>query len=133
MIRIGKFITQEEHDDGQQIWVSNYALLTPMAQRLMAWVLPNWLDLFLAKNRKYAEVDQSLGPAGVFPDINRKVGVLRRRIWDGRTSDVSAGSDESTVEIIDDLIGHLFLMRHLMVEQDALDGTAREHGPAAHQ
>ena len=87
---------------------------TSMAERLVGGVLQEWLDLFLQKNRKYRTVGDGLGAKGVFPDIWRKVGVLKARVWEGD----DAGSGEPTTEIIDDLIGHLFLMRDMLVHDD---------------
>jgi hypothetical protein len=49
-----------------------------------------------------------LGPKGIMPDINRKTGVLIGRLWYGNPeSEVG----EPTDEIIDDLIGHLLLLK----------------------
>jgi len=76
-------------------------------------LVPQWVDLFREKNRKYAKVDQSLGARGVFPDINRKVGVLRQRVWEGEET-----PGEPTKEVIFDLIGHLFLMAAIMEGDD---------------
>lgn len=88
-------------------------IVTPMADRLVDHVLQEWLTLFLTKNYKYRLVRHELGPKGVFPDIWRKVGVLKARVWEGDL----AGSEEPTVEIIDDIIGHLFLMRDMIIQE----------------
>lgn len=85
---------------------------TSMAERLVSGVLQEWLDLFLQKNRKYRAVGDGLGAKGVFPDVWRKVGVLKARLWEGD----DAGSGEPTTEVIDDLIGHLFLMRDMLAQ-----------------
>ena len=70
--------------------------------------LPDLLTLFLVKNEKYAEVERGydLGDKGIIPDINRKLGILVARIWHG-----AAEVGESTDEVIDDMIGHLLLMK----------------------
>lgn len=79
---------------------------TVEAQRILD-AIPTWLGRFLFKNRKYAKVQQiDLGAKGIMPDINRKTMVLMDRIWYG-----SGEVDESTVEVIDDLLGHLMLLR----------------------
>jgi len=77
----------------------------PQAAAILTELFPEWWELFLVNNRKYRDVPQ-LGPKGVFPDINRKVGALRARLWDG---DETPDGAESTERIISDLIGHLFL------------------------
>jgi hypothetical protein len=80
---------------------------TPEAEYIVEHLVREWLDSFLAKNRKYKDVDQSLGARGVFPDVNRKVGILKSRVWNDERH---APAEESTDEVIMDLIGHLFLM-----------------------
>jgi len=77
----------------------------PQAAVILTELFPEWWELFKVNNSKYADVPQ-LGPKGVFPDINRKVGALRSRLWDG---DETPDGAESTERIISDLIGHLFL------------------------
>lgn len=76
-----------------------------------SWIiceLPKIIRIFLEKNRKYAEVERgyNLGDKGIIPDINRKVGILVARLWHGADE-----VGESTDEVIDDLIGHLLLMK----------------------
>lgn len=77
---------------------------TEQAKRIIEQHLPKWKHLFLEKNQKYRRV-RSLGARGVFPDVNRKVGILEDRIWNDNMT-----TGESTEEVIFDLIGHLFLM-----------------------
>lgn len=78
---------------------------TAEAQAIVSHYVPEWLKKFLQKNRKYKAVGNSLGAKGIFPDINRKVGILKSRLWDGEPV-----VGEPTDEVIQDLIGHLFLM-----------------------
>jgi hypothetical protein len=82
---------------------------TPEAEYILAKVLPTLLQGFLEKNAKYAraQTGHDLGAKGIIPDINRKTSVLISRLWDA----APAGSGEPTEEVIDDLIGHLLLMR----------------------
>lgn len=74
--------------------------------------IEDFLGMFLEKNEKYAKVQEAgydLGPQGVIPDINRKVGILVDRIWyENQTP------GESSREVIMDLIGHLFLLMYKM-------------------
>jgi hypothetical protein len=85
--------------------------VTPEARYILAKVLPRLLQNFLESNAKYARAQSGhdLGLKGIIPDINRKTSALITRIWDEQ----EAGRD-STPEIIDDLIGHLLLMRGKM-------------------
>jgi hypothetical protein len=71
---------------------------------------------FIKKNRKYRKVTNNLGARGVYPDINRKTGILEARVWDG-DGEPDDGA-ESTVEVIDDLIGHLLIMRDMLLQDD---------------
>lgn len=83
---------------------------TDDAEYILTKVLPGLLSKFLRNNTKYARAqDRDLGMKGIVPDINRKTSVLVSRLWDG--ADVVG---EDTDEIIDDLIGHLLLMRAKM-------------------
>jgi len=89
------------------------SIVTQQAFDIVDRILPETLSLFLRKNRNYAEVDNSLGAKGIFPDINRKTGMLKRALWLDELM-----YDESTREIAMDLIGHLLLAIHM------LDATA---------
>ena len=84
---------------------------TAEARRIERMV-PEVMRRFYRKNTKYAKVQtgHDLGAKGIIPDINRKTGVLVDRLWDG-----SPEVDEDTIEVIDDLIGHLFLLREKLV------------------
>jgi hypothetical protein len=87
---------------------------TPDARYILAAVLPKLLEHFLIKNGQYARAQSGhdLGLKGIIPDINRKSAALITRIWDNDNM-YDAGQDE-TQELIDDLIGHLLLMRAKM-------------------
>lgn len=89
------YMTQAETDD---------------ARYILDTVLPGLLSRFLTKNSKYALAqDIDLGVKGIVPDINRKASVIINRLWHG-----NGMVDEDTEEVIDDLIGHLLLMRAKM-------------------
>jgi hypothetical protein len=107
--------------------VPDVLIATDQARGIVKRHLPAFLELFLAKNRKYRRVGNSLGARGVFPDVHRKVGILKDRIWD--QSDVYG---EPTVEVIDDLIGHLLLMRYMLTEptEEGAEGPTRPESPA---
>lgn len=82
---------------------------TPAAKHIIYDLVPQVLDDFIKANTKYQDVDQVLGAAGVFPDINRKVGILKTRVWHGKDT-----PGEPTAEVIGDLIGHLLLMLDML-------------------
>jgi hypothetical protein len=82
---------------------------TPDAQYVME-IVPEILGHFLAKNTQYARAQSGhdLGIKGIIPDINRKTSALITGVWDD-------GMIVDEVEdIVDDLIGHLLLMRAKM-------------------
>lgn len=99
-----------EHADGKGY---SEEAVTPEAKRILE-DLSIWMSRFLRKNRKYAMAQNvDLGAAGIIPDINRKTSVLIDRIWCG-----SGEVDEGTVEVVDDLLGHLMLLRDKLVHDD---------------
>lgn len=119
-------VTDHYYDDG--VTTSQYGAMfrrgeykfrveatTDEARLILTELLPEFLALFLKKNAKYREVQGGyvLGPKGVFPDINRKVGILKARIWDG-----DGEIDEDTEGVLSDCIGHLFLMWALLRDDD---------------
>lgn len=77
-------------------------------------ILPDIIEQFLDKNRKYAAVQDgyALGSAGIIPDLNRKLGILVDRLWSGNPT-----VGEDTDEVIGDLIGHLLLMLAKMKDE----------------
>jgi hypothetical protein len=87
---------------------------TPEA-RVILRDLPTWLERFLLKNVGYAraQTGHDLGAKGIMPDINRKTSALLGRIWYG---DQTTALQEDTVEVIDDLLGHLMLLRAKITE-----------------
>lgn len=93
-------------DYGEQ----GYSIPIPTADaRYILMLLPDILAQFLEKNAKYAMVEQGydLGDQGIIPDLNRKLGILVKRLWAGIEPDPK---EESTDEVIGDMIGHLLLM-----------------------
>ena len=77
------------------------------AEEIIVKLIPEFIELFLSKNEKYAKVQEGfdLGVQGEVPDINRKWGVLVDRIWCRNDS-----PGEKSDEVMLDMIGHLFLM-----------------------
>lgn len=82
-------------------------LQTDEAKIIMAKILPGLLMNFLDKNVKYAEVQKGydLGDKGIIPDLNRKLGIIKARLWDGAPE-----VGESTDEVLEDMVGHILLM-----------------------
>lgn len=83
------------------------------------WV-PLWLNGFERKSRDYNtgvnENHKALGTKGQFADVWRKIGKLKKALWD----DVPL-EGEQPLEIIDDLISHLFLTRDLILQQETIN------------
>lgn len=80
---------------------------TPEAEMIINVLVEEFLKLFLNKNLKYQAVQNGydLGDKGIIPDLNRKLGILVDRLWN---DSLTVGED--TDEVINDMIGHLFLM-----------------------
>lgn len=84
-----------------------------------SWV-PIWLKGFERAARDYNstttgwEPHTFLGTKGQFADIWRKIHKLKKSLWDGEQLE-----GEQPLEIIDDLISHLFLTRDLLLQQEA--------------
>jgi hypothetical protein len=72
-------------------------------------IMPDWLALFSAKNADYGSGSAfELGIRGQYSDIHRKMIKLKRSMWDGEELGF-----EDEEEIIQDLIGHLFLTLYM--------------------
>lgn len=111
--------------EGDERFVMSFdldALPTPQALDIISRLLPEWVSEFLEANHRYRKVGNDLGSRGVFPDINRKMGVLKARIWDG---DEDHGR-EPTRGVIIDLVGHLFLMLHMLDDEETMDPAPSE-------
>lgn len=79
---------------------------TQSGQHILMEVLPRVLELFLVKNQDYGDDmgAMRLGPKGQFVDIWRKVGKLKRSLWDGEKM-----NGEQSDEMLMDLVGHVLL------------------------
>lgn len=75
------------------------------AKRIIGVILPSFVQKFVEANKHYGPNNANvLGPAGQFADIWRKIGPLRRSLWEGVEL-----TREGPDEICLDLIGHLLL------------------------
>lgn len=78
------------------------------AMRIVRDVLPKVLELYLNKSRDYGGnvMDMiNLGPKASFVDLWRKVGKLKRALWDEQPM-----VGEQADEILMDLIGHILII-----------------------
>lgn len=94
-----QILAEEEHD----------GYPTEAAAYIGEVVLPDFWDSFLKKNADYGDSYQSLGAAGQFGEIWRKVPKLKRSMWDGHKL-----TGEQPREILMDLIGHCLLAIRLI-------------------
>lgn len=83
-------------------------------------IMPRWIEEFLAKNSRYGETANLLGSKGQFADMWRKVGPLKRMLWDEEEL-----IGESVEEVVRDLIGHCFLT--LYYRQKEYEQAKRDH------
>lgn len=82
--------------------------LTENGREIVSRVLPEALALFLNKNKDYGgDIGEAfkLGAKGQFVDIWRKVGKLKRCLWDGEPL-----RGEQPKEIVQDFFGHCLLI-----------------------
>lgn len=76
---------------------------TAQAEHILLHVLPEVLELFLKKNKDYADWPD-LGVRGEFVELWRKVHKLKRALWDDQEL-----VSEQWDEIIMDMVGHCLL------------------------
>jgi hypothetical protein len=93
-----------------------YATLA--AAYILADLVPEWEQLFEAKNAEYGEYDSELGELGETVEVWRKAKKLRRAFID--KVDTSNWSETPRTVALD-MIGHLFLLIMLMDEAGAGD------------
>lgn len=77
------------------------------------------LEKFLVANREYSSIP-TLGAKGMFPDIWRKVAVLKRAVWDGEPL-----KREGIHEVLSDLFGHILLISHQLYIEEAQERTVQ--------
>ena len=74
---------------------------------------PEWAAQFTKKSNDYGDTADDLGAAGQYSDMSRKMGKLKRALWEGKTL-----TGEQPREILLDLIGHCFLTIHYIDQGD---------------
>lgn len=72
-------------------------------------LLEEWVIQFVGKQRDYGDHADDLGAPGQYAEIHRKIGKLKKAMWDGEML-----RGEPAREVCMDLIGHLFLaIKHM--------------------
>lgn len=74
--------------------------------------LPRAVDRFLRKNEDYGSGSDEFGAKAQIIDIARKYKKLKAHIWDGEPL-----TGEPLEEVIDDMIGHLLLLKEHIISQ----------------
>lgn len=84
---------------------------TEQAARILTEVLPEMLQIFLEKNQDYADssdnvttASEELGSAGQYAELRRKMGKLKRSLWDRVPLQF-----EQPQEVLQDFGGHVLL------------------------
>lgn len=80
-----------------------------LRNRVVRRWLPEIVELFLRKNEDYGEITSEFGPKGEIVEISRKYRKLKRAVWDGEGSEF-----EDADEVINDLVGHLLLLKDML-------------------
>lgn len=100
--------------------------MTTAFERIRDQWVPIWLKGFELNSRDYNsnavvtfEPHTVLGLRGQFADIWRKIWKLKKAFWDDERLE-----GEQPLEIIDDLISHLFLTRDLLIQQQQENSLA---------
>jgi hypothetical protein len=93
--------------------------LGDQAQRIINNIIPEFSARFIKASLHYGPNNANvLGPAGQFADIWRKIGPLKRALWEGEEL-----TRESAEEICMDLIGHLMLTIDMLRQKVDRRGT----------
>ena len=106
--------------------------LTPQAIAVVK-LLGTWFDQFQRKSQDYqnsgGNVSQNFGVLGQYMKLADKILKLRRPLWDERvgppSSITTSFNFESTQEILDDIIGHAFLLK-IMLEEEVCPTSKEE-------
>lgn len=77
---------------------------TATSREIMEEHLRRWFELFMEKQVDYGDRGDDLGLAGQYAELHRKIGKLKRAMWDG--VDLAG---EPLEQVLLDMIGHCFL------------------------
>lgn len=83
----------------------------PPLEYIMGQLLQEFAAKFEANNREYGNMHQELGIRAQYVDMHRKMGKLRRALWEDTPT---SSWREGPREIVMDLIGHCFLTLEIM-------------------
>lgn len=109
----------EELNDGSiRIQMVVPASSTEDLKQIIGDDLLTWADLFAYKNAGYGDMADDLGSRAQYVDLNRKCMKLKRALWDGEPL-----TGESVDEVVNDMIGHLFLLRVQMRKERAASAS----------
>lgn len=93
---------------------AEWAGMGPQARYIITKLGPEWTERFIEANRHYGGGNaDSLGVRGQFADIWRKIGPLKRALWEGEEL-----TREQPREILMDLIGHCMLTIAMLDRQE---------------
>lgn len=88
-------------------------------------VIPKVIEMFLGKNQDYGDTSFELGIKGQYAELHRKMGKLKRSMWDGEEL-----MYEKTDEVLTDLIGHCLLSLYFL-EREKIGVAAMEADTAS--
>jgi hypothetical protein len=89
--------------------------------RIVQRILPQIMIRFLEKNEDYGEGNDEFGAKGEVIEIGRKYKKLKSAVWDGQPL-----VGEPLEEVIDDMMGHLLLLREQLLPGEAFPLQADE-------
>jgi hypothetical protein len=87
----------------QVVWEDGDDALRDGTRRVLV-IAEDVLNLFIQKTKDYGDTAEHLGSRGQYADMWRKMGKLKRALWDGIPM-----INESAEEMVMDLIGHCLL------------------------
>lgn len=95
---------------------------TPRQRQLRSTIvnicLPIAVHRFLMKNEDYKDDNDEFGAKGEVMQLSKKVKKIKRAIWDEEKL-----TGEPLDEVIDDMIGHLLLLREQLISKSVAGGT----------
>lgn len=111
-----KPIDESGHFEGYEDGVLRIAIPendSGQAYRIVHEIVPEVVKLFVQKNADYGDTSFDLGIKGQYAELHRKIGKLKRTMWDG-----NGLKFEQTEEVLMDLIGHALLSLYFLQEED---------------
>jgi hypothetical protein len=100
-------------DVSRPAWAMPNRPTTEYGKHIIDELVREWAAQFVEKSNDYGDTADDLGAAGQYSDMSRKMGKLKRALWEGKEL-----SGEQPREILLDLIGHCFLTIHYIDQGD---------------